>query len=95
MALIEKHAPRLMREGGGGLSEKKPKRKPKPPVRTGYFNWTPEHIEMLIRDAESGVQYSVTAVKIGVSPGTVVKKLQAMGRWKPRGGGWRPGRDAQ
>jgi hypothetical protein len=86
-ALIEKYGPGLMRAGGGGLSEKSGQRKnPKPPTRTGYFNWTPEAIETLIEGARSGLQYSVIAAKIGVSPGTVVKKLQALGEWTPRGG---------
>lgn len=68
IGLIERHAPRLMREGGGSLGGDKE-----------MFIVTPAHVAEIIKLYHLGLKTTQIAEKIGCSKPTVSKYLRANG----------------
>ena len=68
ISLIERHAPRLMREGGGAIEGDK-----------NQFVVTSKHIAKMVEMYSRGIKSTEIASKIGCSKPTVTKYLRMNG----------------
>lgn len=85
-ALIEKHAPILMRAGGGGLGAGKGReyrrvKEPKPPTEI-----TPEMEQFMIKEYGSHGNITQISRDLGVAVATVHRRLVKLGVWRRRVG---------